>query len=125
MAIVHQLQEIFFNDVPVVDIWYGAHWFQYRTEHAVGWPNEETPYAQQTDPFLVIINLVPPGEESPMNFPTLEEAPAVLAGSLASQLGRRRHAGHGRTGSRSMTIRLAVRGQRSWSTSCARSRSLS
>jgi peptide/nickel transport system substrate-binding protein len=73
--IVQQLQEVFFNELPVVDIWYGAHWFQYRTEKAVGWPNEENPYAQQTDPFLVLINLVPPGEESPMNFPTLEEAP--------------------------------------------------
>ena len=79
LSLVQQLQEIFFNDVPVVDIWYGAHWFQYRTEHAVGWPNEEHPYAQQTDPLLILTNLVPPGEESPMDFPTLSEAPATEA----------------------------------------------
>lgn len=62
LALVQQLQEIFYNDIPVVDIWYGAHWFQYRTEKAEGWPNEENPYAQQTDPLLVLINLVPAGE---------------------------------------------------------------
>jgi len=73
--IVYQLQEIFYNDLPVVDIWYGAHWFEYRTANAVGWPNEENPYCQQTDPLLILINLVPPGEESPMDFPTLTEAP--------------------------------------------------
>jgi peptide/nickel transport system substrate-binding protein len=65
VAIVHQLQELFFNEVPVVDIWYGAHWFQYRTEFAEGWPNEDDPYAQNTDPMLILINLVPPGEERP------------------------------------------------------------
>jgi peptide/nickel transport system substrate-binding protein len=75
-ALVYQLQQIFFDELPVIDLWYGAHWFQYRTENAVGWPNEENPYAQQTDPYLLLINLVPPGEESPMNFPTVEEAPA-------------------------------------------------
>jgi peptide/nickel transport system substrate-binding protein len=73
VSLVQQLQQIYYDDIPVVDIWYGAHWFQYRTEHAVGWPSEETPYAQQTDPFLILTNLVPPGEESPMDFPTLEE----------------------------------------------------
>jgi peptide/nickel transport system substrate-binding protein len=79
ISIVQQLQEIFFNDVPVVDIWYGAHWFQYRTEHAVGWPNQDSPYAQQTDPLLILTNLVPPGEESPMDFPTLSDVPATEA----------------------------------------------
>lgn len=72
--LVYQLQEIFYNDVPTVDIWYGAHWFEYRTANAEGWPSEENPYAQATDPNLILINLVPPGEESPMDFPTLTEA---------------------------------------------------
>ncbi len=62
LSIVQQLQEIFYNDVPVVDIWYGAHWFQYRTEKAEGWPNADDPYAQQTDPLLILTNLVPAGE---------------------------------------------------------------
>ncbi len=62
LSIVQQLQEIFYNDMPVVDIWYGAHWFQYRTEKAEGWPNADDPYAQQTDPLLVLTNLVPTGE---------------------------------------------------------------
>jgi peptide/nickel transport system substrate-binding protein len=74
LTLVKQLQEIFYNDLPVVDLWYGANWFQYRTEHAVGWPNADNPYAKQEDWQLVLINLVPPGEESPMDFPTLNEA---------------------------------------------------
>jgi peptide/nickel transport system substrate-binding protein len=70
LSLVQQLQQIFYDDIPVVDIWYGAHWFQYRTEKAVGWPNEDDPYAQQTDPLLVLINLVPPGEERPQDAAT-------------------------------------------------------
>jgi peptide/nickel transport system substrate-binding protein len=65
VSIVHQLQAMLYNDVPVVDIWYGAQWFQFRTEHATGWPNADDPYAQQTDPLLILTNLVPPGEERP------------------------------------------------------------
>lgn len=59
---VHQLQEIFYNDLPVIDIWYGAIWFEYRTEKAEGWPNAENPYCSPTDGLLVLTNLVPAGE---------------------------------------------------------------
>lgn len=60
--IVFQLQEIFYNDLPVIDIWYGAIWFEYRTEKAEGWPNEENPYCSPNDTLLVLTNLVPAGE---------------------------------------------------------------
>nr|MBA2469269.1 ABC transporter substrate-binding protein [Chloroflexia bacterium] len=60
--LVAQLQTIFYNDLPVIDIWYGAIWFEYRTEKAEGWPNEENPYCSPNDALLVLTNLVPAGE---------------------------------------------------------------
>ncbi|MEJ7900848.1 MAG: ABC transporter substrate-binding protein [Thermomicrobiales bacterium] len=60
--IVDQLQTIFYNDLPVIDIWYGAIWFEYRTEKAEGWPSEENPYCSPNDTLLVLTNLVPAGE---------------------------------------------------------------
>jgi peptide/nickel transport system substrate-binding protein len=59
---VNQLQMIMVEQFPTIPLWYGAHWFQYRTEKAVGWPNEEDPYTIQAgnSAFLIIINLRPP-----------------------------------------------------------------
>ncbi len=63
MEIVKELQLILYNEIPVIDIWYGALWFEYRTEKAEGWPNAENPYCSPNpNPQLVLINLVPPGE---------------------------------------------------------------
>jgi len=60
--LVYQLQEIHNNELPTIDIWYGAIWFEYRTEKAEGWPNEENPYCSPNDALLVLTNLVPAGE---------------------------------------------------------------
>jgi len=59
---VYQLQTIMVEQFPTIPLWYGAHWFQYRTEKAVGWPSEEDPYTIQAgnSGFLIIINLRPP-----------------------------------------------------------------
>lgn len=59
---VHGLQMIMMEQFPTIPLWYGAYWFQYRTEKAVGWPNEENPYTiqQGNSGFLIIINLRPP-----------------------------------------------------------------
>ncbi len=59
---VNQLQMIMVEEFPTIPLWYGAHWFQYRTEKAVGWPNEEDPYTIQAgnSGFLIITNLRPP-----------------------------------------------------------------
>lgn len=63
--LVYALQNIIYTDMPVIAIWYGAKWFEYRTENAEGWPNAENPYCSANDnPMLVLINLVPPGEGS-------------------------------------------------------------
>jgi peptide/nickel transport system substrate-binding protein len=63
--IVYQLQAILYNEIPVIDIWYGAKWFEYRTTKAEGWPNEENPYCSPNDnPLLVLTTLVPAGEGS-------------------------------------------------------------
>ena len=50
LSIVHQLQEIFYNDIPVVDIWYGAHWFEYRTEHCCGMAERRKPIRPEDRP---------------------------------------------------------------------------
>jgi peptide/nickel transport system substrate-binding protein len=59
---VNGLQTIMMEQFPTIPLWYGAHWFQYRTEKAVGWPSEEDPYTIQAgnSGFLIIINLRPP-----------------------------------------------------------------
>jgi peptide/nickel transport system substrate-binding protein len=64
MEAVHGLQMIQLEQFPTIPLWYGAHWFQYRTEKAVGWPNEENPYTIQAgnSGFLIVINLRPPEE---------------------------------------------------------------
>jgi len=57
---VYGLEKIMTTKFPTVPLWYGAHWFQYSTKHAVGWPNEQDPYALTTDNLLIITHLRPP-----------------------------------------------------------------
>ena len=54
------LEKILTTQFPTVPLWYGAHWFQYSTKNAVGWPNEKDPYALTTDNLLIITHLRPP-----------------------------------------------------------------
>jgi ABC-type transport system substrate-binding protein len=56
------LAEIMMDEVPNIPIWYGAKWFQYRTERAEGWPNEENPYAGSNDFLPMLMHLRPAGE---------------------------------------------------------------
>jgi peptide/nickel transport system substrate-binding protein len=58
--IVKQLQTIVYEQRPVVPLWYGARWFEYRTENAVGWPNADDPYANSDDWPLILPRLSPP-----------------------------------------------------------------
>lgn len=58
--IVSQLQQIVFDNFPTIPLWYGAVWFEYRTEHADGWPNADNPYANSGDWPLILTHLVPP-----------------------------------------------------------------
>lgn len=60
MEIAHQLQTVMYEQFPTIPLWYGAIWFQYRTENAVGWPNEEDPYAGSGDLPLILRRLRAP-----------------------------------------------------------------
>jgi peptide/nickel transport system substrate-binding protein len=57
--IVQQLQQIMVEQVPVVPLWYGAQWFEYRTEKAIGWPSADDPYAGPGDQISIITHLRP------------------------------------------------------------------
>jgi peptide/nickel transport system substrate-binding protein len=62
---VHGLEKILTTKFPSVALWYGAHWFQYSTKRAVGWPNEQDPYALTTDSLLIITHLQPSADYKP------------------------------------------------------------
>jgi peptide/nickel transport system substrate-binding protein len=49
------------DQVPMIPLWYGAKWFQYRTARATGWPSEQNPYAAPSDNLLIITSLKPAG----------------------------------------------------------------
>ncbi|MFI9555686.1 ABC transporter substrate-binding protein [Nonomuraea endophytica] len=53
------LATIMMEQVPVIPLWYGAKWFQYQTDKAVGWPDAKNPYAAPSDNLLIITNLKP------------------------------------------------------------------
>jgi peptide/nickel transport system substrate-binding protein len=57
--ILYQLEQIMYNEVPVIPLWYGARWFEYRTANAVGWPSAEDPYALPEQMLLVLTHLQP------------------------------------------------------------------
>jgi peptide/nickel transport system substrate-binding protein len=62
---VYGLEKILTTQYPTVALWYGAHWFQYSTKRAVGWPNEKNPYALTTDNLLIITHLQPSADYKP------------------------------------------------------------
>jgi peptide/nickel transport system substrate-binding protein len=62
-APVGELSKIMMDEVPYVPVWYGAHWFQYSTKNAVGWPNEKDPYSKPTRGLLILTHLRPPNGE--------------------------------------------------------------
>ena len=57
--IVGELEQIMVDQFPVVPLWYGAQWFQYRSEKAVGWPSAKDPYAGPGDALLIMTKLRP------------------------------------------------------------------
>jgi peptide/nickel transport system substrate-binding protein len=59
------LEKILTTNFPTIALWYGAHWFQYSTKRAVGWPNEQDPYALTTDNMLIITHLKPSPDYKP------------------------------------------------------------
>lgn len=62
--IVDQLQKIAFTKVPLVALVYGATFFEYQTNHYVGWPTAKNPYWDPaeyvpSDALVVITRLKP------------------------------------------------------------------
>jgi peptide/nickel transport system substrate-binding protein len=62
---VYGLEKVLTTQFPTVALWYGAHWFQYSTKRAVGWPNADNPYALTTDNLLIITHLKPAADYKP------------------------------------------------------------
>ncbi|WP_020576006.1 ABC transporter substrate-binding protein [Actinopolymorpha alba] len=58
-TVVHQLEQIMVDQVPVVPLWYGAQWFEYRSEKAIGWPNAKDPYAGPGNQLIIMTKLRP------------------------------------------------------------------
>jgi len=56
---VHGLEGILTTYYPTIPLWYGAHWFEYSTKHATGWPNQQNTYAGPTDNLLIVTHLQP------------------------------------------------------------------
>lgn len=56
-AAVAQLAGYSYQNFPDVPLWYGAHWFEFSTKNAVGWPDASNPYGEPTDILLIITHL--------------------------------------------------------------------
>lgn len=59
VPILHGIQQIMVNELPYITLYYGPTWFEYRTEHAVGWPSPEDPYAHPGNRLIIITHLTP------------------------------------------------------------------
>lgn len=62
--LVDELQQIAFTQVPTIALVYGANWYEYQTNHYVGWPTAKNPYTYPplysgTDVLEVITHLRP------------------------------------------------------------------
>jgi peptide/nickel transport system substrate-binding protein len=45
MTIIHQIESVMANDVPVIPVTEGVDWYQYDTTNIGGWPTPDDPYA--------------------------------------------------------------------------------
>jgi len=48
LAIIHQLEHVVYDQVPVVALFYGGLWGLYSTKKVTGWPSQHNPYAPLT-----------------------------------------------------------------------------
>ncbi|HET6867266.1 MAG TPA: ABC transporter substrate-binding protein [Solirubrobacteraceae bacterium] len=65
-AIIHQIQKVMVDQVPLIPVTEGVDWYQYDTSHFQGWPTQSNPYAQPSpyqapDMGVVLTHLVPTG----------------------------------------------------------------
>ena len=64
--IIHQIQKVMVNEIPLIPVTEGVDWYQYDTSHFAGWPTQSNPYAQPSpyqapDMGVVLTHLVPTG----------------------------------------------------------------
>jgi peptide/nickel transport system substrate-binding protein len=64
--IIHQIQKVMVDEVPIIPVTEGVDWYQYDTSHFAGWPTQANPYAQPSpyqapDMGVVLTHLVPTG----------------------------------------------------------------
>jgi peptide/nickel transport system substrate-binding protein len=64
--IIHQIQKVMVDQVPLIPVTEGVDWYQYDTSHFGGWPTQSNPYAQPSpyqapDMGVVLTHLVPTG----------------------------------------------------------------
>ena len=46
VGIIHQIEQVMVNEVPVIPVVEGVDWYQYDTTDFGGWPTPDDPYAQ-------------------------------------------------------------------------------
>jgi peptide/nickel transport system substrate-binding protein len=66
LQIMHQVQKVMVDQIPLIPITQGVDWYQYDTTHVGGWPTESNPYAQPSiyafpDNGQVLTHLYPTG----------------------------------------------------------------
>ncbi|MGN6167168.1 MAG: ABC transporter substrate-binding protein [Solirubrobacteraceae bacterium] len=66
IAIIHDIQKVMVDQVPLIPVTEGVDWYQYDTSHFAGWPTQSNPYAQPSpyqapDMGVVLTHLVPTG----------------------------------------------------------------
>ena len=64
VSIIHQIQKVMVDQVPLIPVTEGVDWYQYDTSHFTGWPTQSNPYAQPSpyqapDMGVVLTHLVP------------------------------------------------------------------
>jgi peptide/nickel transport system substrate-binding protein len=64
VQIIHQIQKVMVNEIPLIPVTEGVDWYQYDTSHFDGWPTQSNPYAQPSpyqapDMGVVLTHLVP------------------------------------------------------------------
>ncbi|HUO75119.1 MAG TPA: ABC transporter substrate-binding protein [Solirubrobacteraceae bacterium] len=66
LQIIHQIQKVMVDDIPLIPTTEGVDWYQYDTSHISGWPTEASPFAQPSpysfpDNGVVLTHLSPTG----------------------------------------------------------------
>jgi peptide/nickel transport system substrate-binding protein len=62
--IIHEIQKVMVDQIPLIPVTEGVDWYQYDTSHFSGWPTQSNPYAQPSpyqapDMGVVLTHLVP------------------------------------------------------------------